>query len=407
MEWLLSPGDQTRILDDLPDLRATFRDRGSEDEFRTAAMKLGRNDPCWCNSGKKYKKCHLDREKQPAVRPWEVDAQIRGWNRSGQCLHVGATAETICGRRAIGSHTVPKKMLTYIARAGHVYGHSASVQDLIKTGGSASVKAIGVNEASVLRVFCEAHDNDAFAPLEREEFTGTDKQCFMLAYRAVCHESFKKSKVLNSIPSMMGFDRGIPIQQQMGVQTTLEGLAVGSRLAMRDMDEHKQRFDIALAAGAYSEINAFIVTFDSIPDILCSGAMYPEYDFSGKLLQRLGEVSTRMKLMTFSLIATDAGGAFVFAWHKSSDAVCRPLAESLEGLPDEALPHAVVRFVFEFCENHYFRPQWWDNADTSVKSALARRFDFSASPREARSPTCLVDDGLRAVTWDVAGRTWV
>ena len=24
------------------------------------APKIGRNDPCWCGSGKKYKKCHLD-----------------------------------------------------------------------------------------------------------------------------------------------------------------------------------------------------------------------------------------------------------------------------------------------------------------------------------------------------------
>jgi hypothetical protein len=23
-----------------------------------SAMDLGRNDPCWCGSGKKYKKCH-------------------------------------------------------------------------------------------------------------------------------------------------------------------------------------------------------------------------------------------------------------------------------------------------------------------------------------------------------------
>jgi hypothetical protein len=23
--------------------------------------KLGRNDPCWCGSGKKYKKCHLEK----------------------------------------------------------------------------------------------------------------------------------------------------------------------------------------------------------------------------------------------------------------------------------------------------------------------------------------------------------
>ena len=23
-------------------------------------MKIGRNDPCWCGSGKKYKVCHAD-----------------------------------------------------------------------------------------------------------------------------------------------------------------------------------------------------------------------------------------------------------------------------------------------------------------------------------------------------------
>jgi preprotein translocase subunit SecA len=28
--------------------------------FERAEPKLGRNEPCWCGSGKKYKKCHLD-----------------------------------------------------------------------------------------------------------------------------------------------------------------------------------------------------------------------------------------------------------------------------------------------------------------------------------------------------------
>ena len=32
-------------------------------------MKLNRNDQCWCNSGKKYKKCHLEfDEKLEALR---------------------------------------------------------------------------------------------------------------------------------------------------------------------------------------------------------------------------------------------------------------------------------------------------------------------------------------------------
>jgi len=29
-----------------------------------APAKLGRNDPCWCGSGKKYKKCHLDEDQR-------------------------------------------------------------------------------------------------------------------------------------------------------------------------------------------------------------------------------------------------------------------------------------------------------------------------------------------------------
>jgi len=27
----------------------------------------GRNDPCWCGSGRKYKKCHLPEEEKKAV----------------------------------------------------------------------------------------------------------------------------------------------------------------------------------------------------------------------------------------------------------------------------------------------------------------------------------------------------
>jgi hypothetical protein len=30
--------------------------------IRNAAPKIGRNDPCWCGSGKKYKKCHLGKD---------------------------------------------------------------------------------------------------------------------------------------------------------------------------------------------------------------------------------------------------------------------------------------------------------------------------------------------------------
>jgi len=29
-----------------------------------SALQLGRNDPCWCGSGEKYKKCHYASDKK-------------------------------------------------------------------------------------------------------------------------------------------------------------------------------------------------------------------------------------------------------------------------------------------------------------------------------------------------------
>ena len=41
-------------------------------------QELGRNDPCWCGSGRKYKKCHRDED----VRRL---AEVRGRGGSAAC----------------------------------------------------------------------------------------------------------------------------------------------------------------------------------------------------------------------------------------------------------------------------------------------------------------------------------
>ena len=38
----------------------------------------GRNEPCWCGSGKKYKHCHLKQDQQTAATPPPADAEIPG-----------------------------------------------------------------------------------------------------------------------------------------------------------------------------------------------------------------------------------------------------------------------------------------------------------------------------------------
>ena len=57
------------------------------------SQRLSRNDPCWCGSGRKYKKCHLSADQQKPraeSRPWDRriiiknDEQLEGIRRSSQ-----------------------------------------------------------------------------------------------------------------------------------------------------------------------------------------------------------------------------------------------------------------------------------------------------------------------------------
>jgi len=46
-------------------LAGQLQGSGSRQSTPRSKPKLGRNDLCWCNSGKKYKNCHLDRDQKP------------------------------------------------------------------------------------------------------------------------------------------------------------------------------------------------------------------------------------------------------------------------------------------------------------------------------------------------------
>ena len=64
----------------------------------------------------------------------------------------------------------------------------------------------------------------------------------------------------------------------------------------------------------------------------------------------------------------DAGGAAIFSW-PADHIKSRDVLRTLHGVPDAALPHAIVRFMFEFFENTYFSPAWWDGLESSVQAS--------------------------------------
>jgi hypothetical protein len=84
---------------------------------------------------------------------------------------------------------------------------------------------------------------------------------------------------------------------------------------------------------------------------MVSAMLNPEYDFEGRTLQVLS--SQEVEWLSFSLIATDSGGAAVFSWVDGTRQVGRMLADSLDRIADDELPDALLRFAFEMAENTF------------------------------------------------------
>jgi hypothetical protein len=239
--------------------------------------------------------------------------------------------------------------------------------------------------------------------LETVPFSGNAQQVFLLAYRAVCKEVYAKLGHADVMAFGKTLDRGFPIECQIAIQHQFGVGAYAGSIGLRDLTEHKKRLDVVLQAGDFSDMHALVIEVAETPSFLCSGAIFPEYDFSGHALQNLLDVKQILEMVTFSLIATDTGGAVVFAWLGDQPSV-ENLCKSLEPILDRDLPDAVARFTFEFFENVVMAPDWWESLSREVQERLTLRFMTQTGAEFPRSPTCLSPDGVHSVAWSVTSR---
>jgi len=82
---------------------------------------IGRNDLCWCDSGKKYKKCHMNREQQQEVPFYKISQDFKENIKFKTCM-VPDELKHECDNKIIKAHTISKGAnLKHIARDNKVY----------------------------------------------------------------------------------------------------------------------------------------------------------------------------------------------------------------------------------------------------------------------------------------------
>ena len=367
-------------------------------------MKLGRNDPCWCGSGMKYKRCHLNREMQRPLEPWEASKAFREALSTKHCLAPQAWLDK-CHGRIVRAHTVPKSgSLKTIVRDGHVYSLDLSLDGITKTPGGPVLKLCGINRASTFTGFCSSHDSAIFSPLENFEFSGTPEQCFLLGYRALARELYTKRDAVAQSGLRRNLDKGKTPAEQVLIQATIHALEIGLAAGLRDISCYKILYDGILESRRFAPVRAYIIEFEYPPPVMCSGAIWPEQDFVGANLQDVAHLSSAPDLVCFTSFHGGERGVVAFAWLATHDRTCRPFVESLDAVPDSDLTAALLRFFFSHCENIHLKPPWWETLPEVQRQSLLGRMEVSADTEMARPAAYLASDGVAYSSWAVVRR---
>ena len=334
------------------------------------------------------------------MNPWKAEGILVKQLKPSLCV-VPDKLRQHCKGKIVNAHTISKSAnLQKIAVDGHVYAFDTSMKTLMENQGKPAPKLTGVNKASTFTGFCAHHDKTIFEEVEDQEMIFSDAQCFKLAYRAVGRETYLKHNSVGLESLARSSDKGRPLSVQHAIQSFADsyfrGVVLGASGATRQQDIYNE----VLISGDYSKVRKLVLRFERMPTVMASGGIFPEFDFEGRRLQRIGIDNRPLEMITFNVIATTTGGAFVFAWIQSSDGVaCDALAQSLSEIPADRVTSAIIRFLFEYCENTFMAPEWWEALPTPVRAALVRRMTFAGSVFEERLSSCLKDDNFSYGDW--------
>lgn len=332
-------------------------------------------ETCWCGQpGKRYKDCHQDRHLQTPTPVGQLKDLERKARTIELCLHPDA-APGNCGG-FVNAHTLQKagpikELRDSKYEVNSFYGAERSPDGKIKVG------KIPWTKASTFRGFCDLHDTPLFADIENVPYIGSEKQNFLVGYRAVCHELYQKLSVLEIIKVWREhLDRGKPETVQREIQSGIDKYAKGVDVGLSEIQALKSVYDACFRANDYSSVNYAVIHFDGDLSVAGTGAVLPDYDVYGKLLQRINYLGRPAQGLIFGTLKTATGGAFVFSWPAAFDK-CSYFVQKIIKVDISKLPSYLLEFMLWYVENTFFSQAWWSGLSTKKQDRIREIAGFS------------------------------
>lgn len=368
--------------------------------------KLGRNEPCPCGSGKKYKKCHLNRERD-APLPYHESAKALLRLRVGDQACLYPAAPNLCTGTVIRAHTISKSSaLAKIARAGDVYQLDTNPFAIHRNRGRADLKLMKIASATTFTGFCSPHDNTLFDPIDKGNLSPTGEQAFLLHYRALCRELYVKRTSVETNKLLRETDRG----KAPAFQAMISGLVAARSLvideSVKQLEADKSVCDSVVLCGDYGNLRGGYVRFRRLTTVVCSGYAQPCFDFAGVQVQDLGDVSKPCLNLSFTLLPGEDGGIAVFTWLEDADAACRTFVQSFFNVPDSRKSDALIQYTFDSFENFAAQPEWWEGLAAPAQADL-KTLTLNWTDMGGINGTTLIPGNRVFANWEVDSFGWL
>jgi hypothetical protein len=208
--------------------------------------------------------------------------------------------------------------------------------------------------------------------VENLPLTLSQKQLAILHYRAAASELYRKMQAhkgtLNNISAFS--EKGAGAKSKVAY---LKAMAAGQELGIRDMSAALDETSILLAEENFGILEALVVRFQKPPSIMTVGGFFPEVDFDGRRLSKLGDHERKYELASFHILAENRGAAVaVFIW-KKGDSIGKSFAESYLKQSQTLYTTLAIQFAFECFENTCMSPVWWNGLKKVEQDILIQR----------------------------------
>lgn len=283
-------------------------------------------------------------------------------------MHPLASPST-CRGKVIDAHTIQRKgpLKAIVDSSGHVMHFEANNE-----GGLPEATPISWRKASVFPGYCSFHDSILFSPIETAAFSGDHKQCVLHAFRNICNEYYRKQALIDSLEFQRDvIDRGLDADRQIDTQLSIAGNIKGQKKSVEEMRGLRDIFEDAIRLDRFDKFNSACYFFTGRLDVVSSSIFHCEFDFAGKKLVDMWDLTEDAELLSHTIVNTEDGGAIVFVWLKSDQHPER-VVESFNRLADDEKGDIFVQYCFVNCENTFFSEEWWNKLGEEQKIQIRR-----------------------------------